>query len=309
MKPTFIGLGAQKAASSWIYAVLKDHPQICVSEPKELDFFSRFYEYGFQWYEGFFNHCRGCDVAGEVSPSYFDSAEGPLRAARYNSAFRIIVSLRDPVARAFSNHLHEIREKRLTGRDLSFETGLANNPMYLERCRYATHLQRWFDAFDQRQILVLFKEEIDRAPREHADALYGHLGLEDRYCSPFADSQVNRSYVPRSQARETLVRGIGSVMRRFGGPHFVERVKRIGAIREFRMANRIDVRELVPPMTLKTRAWFEEELAEEMLKLARMLNREALPWETWRRLVNRPRNPETILPCPNASRASPLARG
>ncbi len=294
MRPTFIGLGAQKAASSWIYEVLKDHPQIGVSEPKELDFFSRFYEFGFQWYEGFFERCQGCIAVGEISPSYLDHTEAPHRAHAYNPGFRIIVSLRDPVDRAFSNHLHEVREGRLAGADLSFEAGLANNPSYVARSRYATHLRRWFRAFDRRQILVLFQEEIRRSPDEHAGALYRHLGVDEHYRSPFAGTQVNRSYLPKSRAREAVVRGIGGTLRLFGGRHLVESIKGMRGVRAFREANRFDVRDLVPPMAAETRTRLVDELAGEMTDLARLLGRDSLPWRSWPAAGGAPATTETV---------------
>ena len=283
MKPTFIGLGAQKAASSWIYTVLKDHPQIGVSEPKELDFFSNFYEFGFQWYERFFDDCRGCRAVGEVSPTYLPSVEAPARARDYDPELRIVVSLRDPVARALSNHLHEVREGRLDKSDLSFETGLANSPMYVERSRYAAQLRRWFDMFDREQVLVLLQEEIVAAPEAHARLLYRHLGVDEDYQSPFSDTHVNRSYVAKSPAREAAVRHIGAAMRWIGGAHSVEAIKKIEVVRRFREANRVDIRELVPPVRPEPRAWLEAELAEDVLDLAHLLGRESLPWPTWER--------------------------
>ena len=51
-----IGIGAQKCASSWVHAALGVHPQIGVSEPKEVDFFSYYYDRGYQWYETHFAH-------------------------------------------------------------------------------------------------------------------------------------------------------------------------------------------------------------------------------------------------------------
>ena len=54
--PTMIGIGAQKCASSWVHAALGVHPQIGVSEPKEVDFFSYYYDRGYQWYETHFAH-------------------------------------------------------------------------------------------------------------------------------------------------------------------------------------------------------------------------------------------------------------
>src|SRR5687767_9096163 len=138
--PTFIGLGGQKCASTWLHVVFRDHADAYVSTPKELDFFSSFYDRGFQWYEAHFAAAEGRRAIGEISPSYLPDHDAPARAHAYNANLRIIVALRDPVERAYSNHLHDIRLGHYSGRDLSFETGLANNPMYLEQSRYALHL-------------------------------------------------------------------------------------------------------------------------------------------------------------------------
>ena len=35
----FIGVGGEKTASSWIFTCIKEHPQVCASNPKETDFF------------------------------------------------------------------------------------------------------------------------------------------------------------------------------------------------------------------------------------------------------------------------------
>ena len=54
VKPTFLGIGAQKCASSWIRNVLHDHPEVFVSHPREVDFFSYHYNRGYTWYERHF---------------------------------------------------------------------------------------------------------------------------------------------------------------------------------------------------------------------------------------------------------------
>ncbi|MCK5749828.1 MAG: hypothetical protein KAH44_26670, partial [Oricola sp.] len=93
-KPTFLGVGAQKCASTWIYRILENHPQICVSGEKELDFFSSHFDRGFGWYEDRFPHYGPHRmVAGEVSPSYFYNPLAVKRARAYNPDFRILVSL------------------------------------------------------------------------------------------------------------------------------------------------------------------------------------------------------------------------
>jgi len=65
--PTFIGIGAQKCASTWLYEILRDHPQVVLSEPKELDFFSYRYHYGQQWYGRHFSARSEASAMGEIS--------------------------------------------------------------------------------------------------------------------------------------------------------------------------------------------------------------------------------------------------
>jgi hypothetical protein len=53
--PDFIGIGAQRAGTSWLYACLYEHPQICMPL-KEIHFFSceRNWRRGYERYEGIF---------------------------------------------------------------------------------------------------------------------------------------------------------------------------------------------------------------------------------------------------------------
>jgi len=57
-KIDFIGIGAMKAASTWIFEALKEHPEICVSSEKETNFFNNDYNYrkGLKWYKKFFRN-------------------------------------------------------------------------------------------------------------------------------------------------------------------------------------------------------------------------------------------------------------
>ncbi len=70
MRPDFIGIGAQKCASTWVYKILQDHPQVGVSTPKELDFFSYYFNYGYQWYLNLFDRFVDDLVCGVISSSY-----------------------------------------------------------------------------------------------------------------------------------------------------------------------------------------------------------------------------------------------
>ena len=51
MLPNFIGIGAQRAGSTWLYACLREHPQVYVPPEKELHFFNAHFDRGLNWYK------------------------------------------------------------------------------------------------------------------------------------------------------------------------------------------------------------------------------------------------------------------
>lgn len=286
MKPTFIGLGGQKCASSWLHTVFLDHPEAYVTMPKELDFFSAFYDRGFQWYEAYFKGAGDRRAVGEISPSYLPDSDAPARAYAYNAQFRIIVALRDPVERAYSNHLHDLRLGHYSGADLTFEAGLANNPMYVEQSRYATHLSRWLEYFPTSALLVVLQEDILSNAIHEARRLYSFLGINADHVSDFVGSRSNESYLPRSRTEERFVRSVGFALRKIGLKSAVEGLRNAGVIDAIHRRTRMNIREVVPPIKQATRERLYDALGDETLRLAAILNKESLPWETWRRAAS-----------------------
>ena len=291
-KPCYIGIGAQKCASTWVHRILGDHPEVFVSEPKELDFFSYKYDCGFRWYEAHFAKST-VRVKGEISPSYLHTIEAPGRAADYNEAFKIIVTLRDPVERAWSNHLHEIRIGRLTGGDLSFEAGLSLNPMYLEQSRYARHLGRWFGRFPKCQVLVLLQEEVRTAPAAQARKLYEFLDVNPLHRSSFLFRDANVSTLPKIAAIDGLLRSFGRMGRRVGVSGLVDAAKKMPAVVALREKNRKHLNLIIPPMQKTTRERLFDAFAEDVLETARLIDRENLPWPTWCQAAGKPFHQES----------------
>lgn len=288
----FIGIGAQKCASSWVHKVLAEHPQAHLSTPKELDYFSYFWGRGHDWYERFFAGALGARLVGDNSPSYFVHPLAAERAARYNPRLKIVVALRDPVERAFSNHLHMVREGFLAGPDLSFEYGLARNEMYVEQSRYATHLRRWLDHFPREQVFVVLQEELGTGDSSVTRRLYAFLGLDASYVPASAGRTANISATPRSAGADAALRGTADLARRVGLARLVSAVKASAAVQRARAANQVNLREIVAPMHPETRAHLEALLADEVMGLCRVLGRTALPWPTFDAI----RNAEAVRP-------------
>ncbi|MDP1941039.1 MAG: sulfotransferase domain-containing protein [Nitrosomonas sp.] len=289
MKPTFIGLGAQKCASTWMYRVLQDHPEAAMSEPKELDYFSYYYGRGYYWYEQFFaDIATNKKAVGEISPSYLPHPLAPQRAYLYNPGFRIILAVRDPVERAYSNHLHMVKLGYLKGSDCSFEYGLKNNPMYVEQSRYATHLAAWLTVFPRNQVLVLFQEDIRDTPLMQARTMYRFLGLAEEHQPYFVEEKVNESISVKNNRADDFLKQIGQLGRSMGVGRVVEVIKRNDLIRHLRRRhNQIDLRKIIPPLREDTKAYLQDVFADDMRELAQQLGRKELPWPSWRALLNK----------------------
>lgn len=276
--PTFIGIGAQKCASSWLHRIAGCHPEVGVSKEKEVDFFSYHYDHGYQWYESRFRHCAGCKAIGETSPSYFCDPRVPARVRRYAPAMRIVVSLRDPVERAVSNHRHEVRVGHVQG-DLSFHAGLENNPMYIDQGRYATHLRRWFRHFPAQQIMVVLMEDIAADPLGVAQSLYRFLGVNPEFVPSRLREHDNPAYANRyrllATIKDSLYRHTDSIP---PAQWLWKSASALGLKALYRRANVIPSEAVIPAPDPVILGRLREVFAPEVRELSRMLGR---PLDTW----------------------------
>jgi hypothetical protein len=74
----FIGIGAQRCGTTTLAKTMAQHPQICMSQPKEVKYFNletsyiskkenqNFYK-DLSWYEKHFLHCETACLKGEFS--------------------------------------------------------------------------------------------------------------------------------------------------------------------------------------------------------------------------------------------------
>nr|WP_317055503.1 sulfotransferase domain-containing protein [Roseovarius sp. W115]MDV2929087.1 sulfotransferase domain-containing protein [Roseovarius sp. W115] len=217
-----------------------------------------------------------------VSILFFDP-RAASRAWHYSSELKIIVLLRDPVARAYSNHLHEVIKGHIEPQ--SFEEGLLNNPAYLEQGRYFTNLKRWVDMFGPQQVLVLLAEEIHADPVRSAASVYDFVGVNANFVSAVASERRNVSDVARSPGLRRALRSGGDLMRRVGLEEQLVRLKSATPVAGLLKANSTDLRDQIPPMQESTKYQLAEYFAPEVLDLADLLGRQSLPWPTWESAV------------------------
>lgn len=304
--PDFFIVGAMRAGTTSLHHILDSHPGVFI--PKQEIFFfdvDDFEEHAEQarradgqwWFRDFeaelahalaayhahFSPADGDQLIGEDSTTYLTSAQAPARIARLCPEAKIVISLRDPVARAWSHYWHLVRSGRAV---LDFESTLiSGRGTLLKRSIYPPALQRWFDHLPAEQIHVMIFEEFIASPQLHLDALCDFLGLSPRITHHELDPRVrhrHRAGSPgtprwllaanwlrrRAAHRPGLTGPVPSPTQRRRDPLHVSLVKRIA---------RLGSSERYPPMNPQTQDFLERLLGRANAELPARLGRTP-PW-------------------------------
>ncbi|MBH81704.1 MAG: sulfotransferase [Gammaproteobacteria bacterium] len=278
MKMDFIGIGAQKCASTWISAVLRAHPGIAMPADEPLDFFSYRFENGYRWYDVQVASASADACRGEMSQSYFHEPGVVERVREYRDDIKIVVSLRDPVERALSQHRHLVRLGAVPSADLSFETALATNPTYREQGLYFRHLSRWLEAFGQDRVHITLMDDIRTDPDHVARSLYRFLGVDDDYAPQDLNETRNESYVVRSRATHRVMGGLSRTVRSVGGETVWRSLGGSSLRRFYRKLNHRRVIDVIPDPDPSTLAELRAFYAADLGQLGALLQRDLTTW-------------------------------
>ena len=254
--PDFLIVGAKRGGTTSLWRYLNEHDGVLTLFPKPekikgIYFFDENFGRGDRWYRSHFpsratrtrvsRRLGHPVVAGEASPYYLYHPLAPARARRVAPDALVIVSLRDPVERAFSH----FKERRSNGTEpLTFVEAIAAEPeriageeqriirddgyvsfahrhmSYVDQGRYAPMLERWFDAFGEDRVLVEISEEMYADPQAAVDRVTERLGLPTRtleHPEPY-NSEPDGGFDDATRARltEQLAPDIAAVERLLG---------------------------------------------------------------------------------------------
>lgn len=227
--PNFLYIGTRKSASTWLYNALALHPQVYLPATKGLYFFDQQYAQGTDWYLEQFAGVHDEVAVGELSHSYLSSAQAPARIAALNPRMRMLVCLREPVDRVFSEYLDVVKNGRFDG---SFEAALDRFPILLERGRYATHLEHYLDVFPREQLLVQLLDDLKVDAAGFADAVFTFLGVTQIDLPDAALGRRMPASQPRSRAVASLAKSASRLATRVGLQRVRSQFKRSRRVRQ-----------------------------------------------------------------------------
>ncbi len=176
----FLGIGAQKAGTTWLFEQLRRHPQLTFPLGKEAHFWNHDPDDAsvFSYLERF-----GGDgiCGGEITPAYAIMPEENIRRiyARV-PGLRLIYLIRNPVDRAWSSALMALERSELTIEEASDQWFIDHFRSTGSRRRgdYAACLRTWRKVYPPEQLLVLRFEQLQEAPEQLLNRCFDHLDVK-----------------------------------------------------------------------------------------------------------------------------------
>jgi hypothetical protein len=178
--PDFVGIGAQRAATSWWYRGLEAHPSVQrrKGQRKELHYFNRFWDGQVPedlaaGYHSLFPRPDG-KLVGEWTPRYMHDFWSPALLRQAAPDAKLLALLRDPVERYRSGVARALRLAEEEGAPIR----LALLADAVWRGFYCQQLRRVLDLFPAEQVLVLQFERCRDDPLGEMGRTCRFLGIE-----------------------------------------------------------------------------------------------------------------------------------
>ena len=221
--PDFLIVGPQRTRTTWLHAMLREHPEVFLSEPKEIFYFSRiktpdhpkFQSDDLGWYLNFFRerpdywlykqamafrrHLRPYlpKVRGEATASYAAiDADVIDEIVVLNPDVKVIMMVRNPVERAWSHAKKDLSRNRSRPlAEVSEEEFQAffRDPYQLRCARYAECIENWSSRLRPDHLMVGRFDDVEARPRRLFLDACRFIGVSDadRYVPSAVAEVVN----------------------------------------------------------------------------------------------------------------------
>ena len=293
--PNFLVIGAARAGTTALYNFLVQHPQIFMPQLKEPGFLmlegtnldnpysNRDYSItDLNTYQGLFADAQSTHTAiGEATTGYLTSAGVIPRIQKYMPEAKLIVLLRNPIDRAYSEWELLFRAGRET---LSFAEVIAQEPKapqsdlpwnpderkYLRKGLYHAHLTRFYDNFDAEQISIHLYDDWRKKQLDVLSNIYAFLGVDPAF-TPDTTIEHNVGGVPKNQMLYNLI---------FGNKTLKQVAKRVVPTKQIKQVRGLFLDRSKEELTAEIRSQLTEYYHADVTALGALLNRDLSGWLT-----------------------------
>lgn len=224
--PNFLGIGAAKAGTTKLTELLSQHPEVSIPIRKELHFFDDDDLTGKKNIEWYFSQFEDNIAVGEYTPSYLfvpDCAKKIYET--FGGKMKFIVSLRNPIDRAYSHYCHAItnwgknqyRKLNYPIENLSFEKAIQQEDIRLKSCKfhirhlsyfskglYDIQLKRYFKLFCKSNFFIYTLEEFIEKPEYILKKLCRFLNVFEDFKFKAIDKKKNSQTIGTLSEQQRL---------------------------------------------------------------------------------------------------------
>ena len=286
----FLILGAAKSGTTALAQDLSFREDVFIPEVKEVEFFSsdKSFARGSKFYESHFKGAPTEALVGDASPQYLyrDVAAERIRGYFPDQPPKMVVMLRNPIARAYSSYW---QARAIGGESRSFEDAIREERNRIHRQPsdpsgrtlgafvgaglYGVQLARYLNLFPLSSFLVIISEEYRSEPSTVRPRIASWLGLtRGRWSGSAASANVAR--LPKSSIVNQVVRGA------YPGRASVARI--LPRVMRHRIKNAIDRRNMetirTPPLSRDQFNRLHEIFLPDVQNLTRLLPVDLAPW-------------------------------
>jgi hypothetical protein len=214
--PNFYIVGAPRCGTTSVWAYLKKHPQVFLPKIKEPSYFEttppppdlkHLCVGNLEAYQRLYLGAAGYKAIGDASTGYLWDRNAPAKIHEVSPGARIVILLRDPVERAYSQY-------RLLARsdmDLTFHEAIQHDNMvfaetgncwkarmYVARGCYYAQVRRYLEIFGEKQVGIYLYEDLQKDPLGVTSAICRLLDVDPLLLDKSEFKRVhNAALVPR----------------------------------------------------------------------------------------------------------------
>lgn len=285
-KLDFVGIGAQRSGTTWVAEKLNQHPNICVSEPKEICYFNEKssyihnykndnYKKPFAWYKKRFIHCKKSQIKGEFSTIYLFDSKAPKNIHKHFPNIKIIACLRTPIERAYSQYRVYKNYYKLENR--SFSKAVKEEEEYRKRGLYYKQLKRYLEYFNESQIHIVFLESIKSEPQRVIEDLYTFLGVNCSFVPKGLEKPTNKNNIAKSTGLLQLMEFFSKLLIKLNLSWLIRTLKNLG-LKKF-IKRRITKSYKPQKIDVATRQYLKKYYKNDIENLEKLLNKDLSHWK------------------------------
>ncbi len=309
--PNFFIVGVVKGGTTSLYHYLSQHPDVFMSPIKEVNYFScedidsrkfsKDYKHDVnvnlktflnsnmeqnihiahveneEDYLKLFRNVTDQKAIGEASNSYllYPSASREIKQ-KYPNA-KIIMMLRNPIERAFSQYIMNLKQGKILNKDFLNEIqeddkvenkGWGANHQYLFIGKYYQQVKRYLEIFDRKQVKIFFYDDYKKDAGRTVKLLFEFLEI-DSTINVDTKTKYNEGGSPRFGKLNYFINQFGIIS---WAKRNLPRSMRTTFKRYFYSQKEM------PVITPKERAWLIEYYKEDVLELSNLLNKDLSHW-------------------------------